>query len=76
MNGAAKTKLLSFVSFACIIAVGSTALVAGFPLVSVGPTVVTEVPVSAPPLVGLAAGALAVVRFRRYVRWKFSGRRW
>ena len=75
MNGAAKIKLLSFVSFACIVAAGSAVLVVGFPNVSVDPADVTAVSVPAPPLVGLAAGALAAIRFRRYLRRKYGAHR-
>ena len=78
MNDTAKIKLLSFVGFACIAAVGSTVLVAGFPVVSVDPVEVTREPVAAPPLVApvaLVAAAFAAVRFRQYLHWKFGGRR-
>ena len=75
MNDAAKIKIFSFVSFACIVAVGSAVLVVGFPTVAADPAAVTAVPVSEPPLVGLAAGAVAAVRFRQYLRRKFGGRR-
>ncbi|NHN48745.1 hypothetical protein G9464_14245 [Halostella sp. JP-L12] len=75
MEARAKIKLFSHVSFACIVAAGTAILLAGFPIVSVDLAAVAEVSLPATPLVGVAGGAIAALRFCRYLRRKFGARR-